>query len=874
MSRWVYDQMPLGEEVRVRGPNGDCCYVESEPDAPLILLGSGTGLAPLLGVLREALAHDHRGPIHLFHAGRARGALYLHEELSELAAANQRFTYVGCVDDGAANVDGADAPGDASEPNVERGRLADRVDAHVPDFTAAHVYFCGNPKMVEALQAHAYKRGAELERLHADSFVSAPPPAAPERKPRLHLPILGATEEAARGERTWRQRLRLAVQASVFVGFLLQAVLYYSVGFKPLGGLLPFMAYDSLGARVVSSALLAWGAIFLLTFVFGRFVCGWACPFGFLQDVGAKLLVRLGAKLPKPTSQPRLARYLTAALVLGHFVVLPWLADGARIWQLDLHYAEPWLLGFPFDLTLFVLDLILVALVLGVVLPLAFGPRPYCKMVCETGLLLDRSAAFGFGRIRRNHGFDRNTCLSCNRCTNVCPQGIDVAREVDLFDRVVSTDCVTCLQCVDRCPNGTIVYSLRKKARDVGKVAGFLASTRLSVRQIPRHSFTAGGVALGAFIGFSVLPPSYFHTYLLLASLGGLLGWATWRGLSLVVPILREDVAELAARASAEHERRERILPMPMAARVAAEPKVRPRYVLPALASSVLVLAASFVAIDRFVPPRIGEPDEISASARTVAARRDVGALHIGVPPIFGREQTHLAYAPFAEHLRASLGRDVRLFTAPSYSELGQLLVDERLDAAVLPPLAYAVADHHGRAEPLLQVRSREGATYAAVLVSRAGGPTTLAALRGRRIAFTSTDSLSGYLAPRVALREAGVETVDLAERIFAGDHTRALALLADGTVDAAATYEAPFRAFARAHPELGLQVIARFERLPNDVFAVHPALDDVARRDLEAALRGMPQDVLARLSALGVQGFDDVDHASLAALRPWLADW
>ena len=148
----------------------------------------------------------------------------------------------------------------------------------------------------------------------------APAPApTPALKP---LPMAPAALAGPAGPRKgprwpWLDRARLFVQAAVLAGFVAQALLYHVWNVRPLGNLLPFVAYESLGRTVVSSALLAWGALFVLTAIFGRFVCGWLCPLGFFQEAGERLLRRLGAKLPPPTSQPRLSRGLLAAVVIA-----------------------------------------------------------------------------------------------------------------------------------------------------------------------------------------------------------------------------------------------------------------------------------------------------------------------------------------------------------------------------------------------------------------------------------------------------------------------------------------------------------------------------------------------------------------------------
>ena len=44
----------VGTKAQIRGPAGECFYVPGRPNQPLLLVGVGTGLSPLYGVLREA----------------------------------------------------------------------------------------------------------------------------------------------------------------------------------------------------------------------------------------------------------------------------------------------------------------------------------------------------------------------------------------------------------------------------------------------------------------------------------------------------------------------------------------------------------------------------------------------------------------------------------------------------------------------------------------------------------------------------------------------------------------------------------------------------------------------------------------------------
>ncbi|MBZ0253442.1 MAG: 2Fe-2S iron-sulfur cluster binding domain-containing protein, partial [Candidatus Methylomirabilis sp.] len=54
MSGWIFDGLAEGDALSVRGPAGSCFYVPGREDQPMLLIGTGTGLAPLYGIARDA----------------------------------------------------------------------------------------------------------------------------------------------------------------------------------------------------------------------------------------------------------------------------------------------------------------------------------------------------------------------------------------------------------------------------------------------------------------------------------------------------------------------------------------------------------------------------------------------------------------------------------------------------------------------------------------------------------------------------------------------------------------------------------------------------------------------------------------------------
>ena len=160
MSGWLAGAVPDGEPVDLIGPSGECFYSRGREDQPLLLVGTGTGLAPLWGILREALEQGHRGPIHLLHGAVRPEGLYLRDELRALAARYAQVEYVASVlEEGPDSLDAV------------TGRLDRLLQARLPDLTGWRVFLCGDPGIVQSLRKQVFLTGASIRDIHADAFL-------------------------------------------------------------------------------------------------------------------------------------------------------------------------------------------------------------------------------------------------------------------------------------------------------------------------------------------------------------------------------------------------------------------------------------------------------------------------------------------------------------------------------------------------------------------------------------------------------------------------------------------------------------------------------------------------------------------------------
>jgi NAD(P)H-flavin reductase/ferredoxin len=160
MSNWIMDDLKSGDHLEIQGPFGNCYYQPEKPDQNMLLVGNGTGLAPLIGIARDALASGHKGPVYLYHGSHSVNGVYLGNELRSMEVAHQNFHYIPCV---SGDIDG-------EIDGLRAGRADDIAFADQPDLAGWRVFLCGYPPMVHSAKDRSLLAGAKIEDIYTDPY--------------------------------------------------------------------------------------------------------------------------------------------------------------------------------------------------------------------------------------------------------------------------------------------------------------------------------------------------------------------------------------------------------------------------------------------------------------------------------------------------------------------------------------------------------------------------------------------------------------------------------------------------------------------------------------------------------------------------------
>ena len=158
----VFHQLKEKALLRFEGPLGTF-FLREDTDRPAILIGGGTGFAPLKGMLEHAFEIGIKQPLHLFWGARARGDLYLDELPGRWTREHDNFRYTPVLSE----------PQTEDDWQGETGFVTDAVARHYPDLSGYDIYMSGPPIMVEAGHRLFLEHGLDASRFFSDSFEYA-----------------------------------------------------------------------------------------------------------------------------------------------------------------------------------------------------------------------------------------------------------------------------------------------------------------------------------------------------------------------------------------------------------------------------------------------------------------------------------------------------------------------------------------------------------------------------------------------------------------------------------------------------------------------------------------------------------------------------
>jgi phenol hydroxylase P5 protein len=155
---WIFKSLAVGDAVQLSGPYGRFFHRAARTE-PAILIGGGTGLAPLKSIVRHVLETGLPQDLHLYQGARTQADLYDVEYFRALAAEHDRFTYRPCL-----SQDEWDGP---------RGLVTDVVAADFETCRGHTAYLCGPPPMVEAAMKTLMRKRLFPKDIFREDFFDA-----------------------------------------------------------------------------------------------------------------------------------------------------------------------------------------------------------------------------------------------------------------------------------------------------------------------------------------------------------------------------------------------------------------------------------------------------------------------------------------------------------------------------------------------------------------------------------------------------------------------------------------------------------------------------------------------------------------------------
>lgn len=157
---FVFDQLHERDILRLEGPQGNFFVRNDQPERPIIMLGGGTGFAPLKSMIENLLEQGDKREIQLYWGTRTSEEMYMDELPSRWADEHAHIHYHRAISE----------PDSSAMADHFKGFVHEAVIADFPELSAYDVYMSGPPAMIDAARQTFVQCGIDEQRMFYDSF--------------------------------------------------------------------------------------------------------------------------------------------------------------------------------------------------------------------------------------------------------------------------------------------------------------------------------------------------------------------------------------------------------------------------------------------------------------------------------------------------------------------------------------------------------------------------------------------------------------------------------------------------------------------------------------------------------------------------------
>lgn len=155
---YVHQHLEVGDVVNINGPYGDFYYQEN--DREMAMVAVGTGVAPILSILKHMQEHDIKRKATFYFGAKTPSDLFMLDYFKELEETLDDFSFIPCLS----------RVGEEDEWDGYRGRVNNALEELVENTDNLEAYLCGNEPMINSVTDALTAKGMDEELIMYDKF--------------------------------------------------------------------------------------------------------------------------------------------------------------------------------------------------------------------------------------------------------------------------------------------------------------------------------------------------------------------------------------------------------------------------------------------------------------------------------------------------------------------------------------------------------------------------------------------------------------------------------------------------------------------------------------------------------------------------------